>query len=313
MIELIKLVKYCHSAIEDIRSDRTELQKSIGCLEDTVLVYQKHVNRMESDANKVVGVENTIKEIRSEIDRIKMAASGRANVHKFADAELKPLNNQIIQLKQEVNIIRASTEEVIEITNGFKKKIITNVDAVQNIRESISRHAVAIDEVKLRQDILDVKTVNGVFVWKIPELNRRCRDAKDKRTLSLYSPPFHTSPQGYRMCIRAYLNGDGSGKDEYISIFFVLMRSEHDELLTWPFRQPVTFEILSQTDKVKHISETFMPDDVSPSFQKPEREMNVASGFPKFAKQAVLVDANYGKDDAMFIRCKIDTRGMKCE
>ena len=55
--------------------------------------------------------------------------------------------------------------------------------------------------------MLDVKTTNGVFIWKIPDIRRRFRDAMDGRTISLYSPPFYTSPHGYRMCVHTYLGG----------------------------------------------------------------------------------------------------------
>ena len=42
------------------------------------------------------------------------------------------------------------------------------------------------------------------------------------------------------MCIRAYLNGDGSGYKTHFSVFFVLMRGEFDPLLKWPFEYKVT-------------------------------------------------------------------------
>jgi hypothetical protein len=45
---------------------------------------------------------------------------------------------------------------------------------------------------------------------------------------------------GYKMCIRAYLNGDGSGYKTHFSVFFVLMRGEFDPLLKWPFEYKVT-------------------------------------------------------------------------
>ena len=53
-----------------------------------------------------------------------------------------------------------------------------------------------------------------------------------------------TSRYGYKMCLRVYLNGDGSGNDTHISIFFVLMRGDFDALLQWPFEQKVTLNIL---------------------------------------------------------------------
>lgn len=166
------------------------------------------------------------------------------------------------------------------------------------------------DEVRLRQDILEVKTTTGLLIWKIPEIKKRYQDALDHRTLSLYSPPFYTSPHGYRMCIRAYLNGDGTGKGSHISLFFVLMKSEQDNLLRWPFTQPVSFTLINQTTSTASISETFLPDGQSPSFHQPRSEMNVASGFPCFASKSVLRDENFTKDDAIYIQCKVDLKGL---
>ena len=98
-------------------------------------------------------------------------------------------------------------------------------ESLQTVQSHLTQYALAIDEVRLRQDVLDVKTTHGILVWKIPDICRHYRDAIEHRTISLYSPPFYTSPHGYRMCIRTYLNGDGIGKGTHISVFFVLMRS----------------------------------------------------------------------------------------
>ena len=58
--------------------------------------------------------------------------------------------------------------------------------------------------------------------------------------ISMYSPPFYTGRNGYKMCIRAYLNGDGSGEGIRLSIGFVLMKGEYDSLLQWPFKYKVS-------------------------------------------------------------------------
>lgn len=41
------------------------------------------------------------------------------------------------------------------------------------------------------------------------------------------------------MCLRIYLNGDGTGRGTHLSLFFVVMRGPHDALLRWPFNQKV--------------------------------------------------------------------------
>ena len=184
---------------------------------------------------------------------------------------------------------------------------------LQSVQQSLTQHAVVIDEVRLRQDVLDVKTTNGVFIWKIPDIRRRFRDAMEGRTISLYSPPFYTSPHGYRMCVRTYLNGDGIGKGTHMSVFFVLMRSEHDSLLTYPFKQSVRFTLVNQANPASSITEAFVPDLSSPSFQRPEKDMNVASGFPKFSRQSILHDENFTQGNVIYIKCQVDLTGLNSQ
>lgn len=227
--------------------------------------------------------------------------------------EVKSLFPVVQKLQENVDEIKSVQEDHKKQLDKQLHQIATISESSQAVQESVSRHAVTMEDIKLRQDILDVKATGGVFIWKIPDIKRRYKDALERRTLSLYSPPFHSSPHGYRMCIRAYLNGDGSGKNSHISVFFVLMRSEHDNLLPWPFRQAVTFQLINQENQSKGISETFLPDLQSPSFQKPHSEMNIASGFPRFVDQKILKDENFTKGNAIFIKCKVDLGGLILE
>lgn len=41
------------------------------------------------------------------------------------------------------------------------------------------------------------------------------------------------------MCLRLYLNGDGTGRGTHLSLFFVVMKGPNDALLRWPFNQKV--------------------------------------------------------------------------
>ena len=149
-------------------------------------------------------------------------------------------------------------------------------------------------------------THNGSFLWRIPDVSRRKRDAIDERITSIYSPPFYTGRNGYKMCIRAYLNGDGSGHTTHLSLFFVLMKGEYDPLLKWPFDYKVSMILVDQNRR-KHLVQTFKPTPESSSFQRPQTDMNVASGYPQFAKLSVLDDEDYVKENVMYIKCIVDT------
>ena len=159
---------------------------------------------------------------------------------------------------------------------------------------------------------LQATSYNGKYIWKIPEVARRWGEAKDGKTLSLYSAPFYTSRHGYRMCLRLYLNGDGTGKGSHLSYFLTIMRGEFDALLQWPFQQVVRLVLRSQNTSAKNdIRHCFKPDAYSSSFMRPNSDMNIASGCPKFAPVSVLSDEAYVQDDTMFLQCHIELSGLE--
>lgn len=160
----------------------------------------------------------------------------------------------------------------------------------------------------MRTQCLETTNYSGVLIWKICNYSRRKEDAKEGRVLSLYSQPFYTSRYGYKMCARVYLNGDGQGRDNFMSLFFVIMQGDYDDILSWPFRQKVTLTLLDQRASRRHHSDTFRPDPASSSFKKPTSAMNVASGCPRFIEHAVLenVEEVYLKNDTLYFKVAVD-------
>ena len=314
--------------MKHLESDYAKIKLSEETLVTQIGNYSDQLVLLRQDVSRIPALESRVSELREELQQVRKVESDSAHSRRQHGLDSPPsswnstssrgtsgdeyisLAPRVARLEEDVRTLKPIMQHAKTEILAQKGKLVGYIDTVQTLQESVTRHSVTLDEVKLRQDILDVKTVHGVFIWKIPEIARRFRDAKDKRTISLYSPPFHTSPHGYRACVRAYLNGDGSGKDAYVSVFFVLMRSEHDNLLKWPFERPVTFELVNQESRSESITETFMPEKRSASFQQPKTEMNVASGFPRFAPHSVLTRHQFTKGDALYVRCKIDTNGL---
>ena len=137
-------------------------------------------------------------------------------------------------------------------------------------------------------------------------------DAQSERQTSVYSPPFYSSPNGYKMRARLYLNGDGNARRTHMSLFFVLMRGRNDAILKFPFNFKVTFCLYDQTSNQRHIIDSFRPDIRSSSFQRPRSEMNIASGVPKFVSLAMIQQEGnpYVRDDTMFIKVMVDFGDM---
>ena len=190
--------------------------------------------------------------------------------------------------------------------SNVEGRLMQMAKSVEELQRATSMMTVHISELELQLQASLASTHTGSFLWRIPEVARRKRDAIDGRITSLYSPPFYSGRNGYKMCIRAHLNGDGIGLYTHFSVFFILMRGEYDPLLKWPFERKVSLILVDQ-NRHQHIVQTFKPSPESSSFQKPCSEMNVASGCPQFAKLSVLDEGNYVKNDILFLRCIVDT------
>uniref|UniRef100_A0AAY4F0E4 TNF receptor-associated factor n=1 Tax=Denticeps clupeoides TaxID=299321 RepID=A0AAY4F0E4_9TELE len=157
--------------------------------------------------------------------------------------------------------------------------------------------------VSAQQDV----TYDGTFLWRIGDIGQKLKESTTGQRHSQYSPAFYTSRYGFKVGMRLYLNGDGAGKGTHLSLFFVIMKGEHDALLSWPFKHKVTFMLIDQNQR-DHVCHAFRPDLTSTSFQRPMLDTNVASGCPKFFPLAKLGSPKhaYCKDNTLFIKCVVD-------
>ncbi|CAF2645569.1 unnamed protein product [Rotaria sp. Silwood2] len=149
---------------------------------------------------------------------------------------------------------------------------------------------------------------DGTFIWKITNVKKQMVEAESGRQISIYSPPFYSSLNGYKMRARLYLNGDANARHTHMSLFFVLMRDLNDPILKFPFNYKVTFCLYDQTPAQRHIIDSFRPDIKSGSFQRPQSDMNIVSGIPKFFPLEVIQQEGnpYVRGDTMFIKLMVD-------
>ena len=215
---------------------------------------------------------------------------------------MKRLNEKYGQLNEIVTQLVADVEQ-------HKGTLAQMSSTVDHLSQVIPRYESILEELNLKIEILEVKSTTGIYVWKVNELTRRYREARIGKTVSLYSPPLYTSNHGYRLCLRCYLYGDGVGKGTHISLFIVLMKSEYDDLLAWPFKHRVTLSLISQENPLSPeaaITHKFVPNPESSSFHQPRDTFNVASGFPEFAPLGVLNETKFVKNDTIYFRVKLD-------
>ncbi|CAF1214902.1 unnamed protein product, partial [Rotaria sordida] len=207
--------------------------------------------------------------------------------------------SKIVEQQEQIEKLKKLVEKTLQMLSvaDMNNKILQN--EVETIKQTSS-------------DCSSISSNDGSYIWKISNVAEKLANAIANRQISIYSPPFYSSPTGYKMRMRLYMNGDGQARGTHLSLFFVLMRGDYDSILTWPFHYKITFCLYDQTGSQRHIIDSFRPDIKSNSFQRPRSDMNVASGIPKFLPLSIIQETNnlYVRDDCMFIRCLVDFESM---
>ena len=304
---------------------------------DKMKHMESRLTAIENGSIPVTSLQNSdeLSRFRKDIDRkfrdyteqlIPLQQLHVGGSNKNLSSKVQELNSQLVALEQksvrqelEINTLRTQLERQSlssswnpagSNSRNYSSSETQRVSLLERKYEDIERQVtmlkVHVSEMELQLQASLASTYNGSFMWRIPDLSKRRRDAIEGRVTSLYSPPFYTAKNGYKMCIRVYLNGDGMGHKTHLSLFFVLMKGEFDALLKWPFDNKVSLILVDQNHR-KHIVQTFKPTPESSSFQRPISDMNVASGCPQFCKLSFLDDDNYTKDDVLFVKCIVDT------
>ena len=224
------------------------------------------------------------------------------------DAAITRLETRATELTRQVGDVMT---DVQRLKSEAQSQATATEEAISRLQQSMKELQDYYSDLALSVQTLQATSYSGVYIWKIPELTRRRRDAVLGKTISLYSAPFFTSRHGYKLCLRVYLNGDGSGRGTHISFFITLMKGEFDPLLPWPFKQTVSLSLLAQDGVSRDITQSFKPDEDSSSFQMPKSEMNVASGCPQFCSLAVLDNLSYARGDTIYLKGAINLRGIE--
>ena len=129
---------------------------------------------------------------------------------------------------------------------------------------------------------------------------------------AFHSPPFYTSPIGYKMCVRVDANGLGNGEGTHVSVYAYLVKGDNDDSLTWPFTGTVIFELLNQLEDKNHhgMSVTFQAEKYSSQRVVSGERAPKGWGFKQFISHSHLgnqpdKNCQYLKNDTLFFRVSV--------
>ena len=310
--------------IQTLERQNIDVKEELQALRQEKDIWQSQISETKKDYDNLVQQFEWLKKDSAEF-KIRVVST----VEKvFGMEELLrnvPTKQTTDHLGRELRSLKDSQESLERKLSDMDKRGLTgngnsrnNTDPsneslkkqIQNLEKQTAIQDIRLAELDLRFQILETASYDGILIWKIMDYSRRKNDAVSGRTYSLFSQPFYSGRFGYKMCGRVYLNGDGMGKGSHLSLFFVVMKGEHDALMPWPFQQNIQMALLDQHDGTQSITDSFRPDTSSSSFQRPTTDMNTAVGCPMFVSHSKLESRKYLKDDTIFIKVAVDRASL---
>uniref|UniRef100_A0A0N5AUT9 MATH domain-containing protein n=1 Tax=Syphacia muris TaxID=451379 RepID=A0A0N5AUT9_9BILA len=147
------------------------------------------------------------------------------------------------------------------------------------------------------------------FIWHITNYSESYARARRGEPPVIYSPPFSSHRQGYKLAAAIGLYGDGDAIGEYNSVFITLLRGEYDPILQWPFKCPIKFTLINLKGG-KNVEATITPrttENNLPFLGKPTSDRNPAFGLKNFADLRLMTESNgFIANNSCFLKIDID-------
>ncbi|MCG8626678.1 MAG: hypothetical protein MJE68_32345, partial [Proteobacteria bacterium] len=150
------------------------------------------------------------------------------------------------QAKLESMMAEMKKELMRSLRSELREEIAELKTTVKKLERTIQTKSAKLEDRDFRLSLIENSNHDGTVIWKIPQFSqRKADDAENGKYTSIFSLPFYTGRYGYKMCLCLYIMGDGIGKGTHLSLFFVVMRGEFDNILQWPFTHKVTFKLIN--------------------------------------------------------------------
>lgn len=221
---------------------------------------------------------------------------------------------------------------LLSIQQGHELKSLKDQNITQD--ESLARHEHHIGEIRSRNEtyekmVKDLKIrikslentinefegrmCNGTYIWKIKNYRKYRREAEIGDTTAIHSPPFYSNFYGYKLCIRANLNGVDSARGTHLSIFIHFMQGDFDEIIDWPFNGRIILTVIDQNPVCElrhHVNETLISKPNLAAFQRPNTPRNHKGfGYMEFLPIGILDNSTYVRNDTLIIKACILPNG----
>ena len=228
--------------------------------------------------------------------------------HYLNDCPKEPVDCQLAPFGCAERVPRGGMGE--HLITCAPERTLTLAKTVLELRKDVQELSLALSQQQEQQKALSdtLYPCCGQFTWKLEEIRLKVKQAHTRdapEPVMIYSPPFFSHEAGYKMCLCVYPAGDSN--QDFLSVYFVLMKGPYDEILQWPFQKPIRISLLSCREGLGNVVKDINPDPKLHYFHRPDKPRNVGYGYPKFiALQKLLAErSEFLAVDSIFIRCEI--------
>ena len=231
---------------------------------------------------------------------IQKSSAARSNERQL-QASIEALESEQARMSQllenQVSKLKARIQEVVSTTQKMEEKL----------REVTKATAKEQQVTQLVQET--AKSIGDIAVPVVPVVCKMTGfEGKKRNSEHWHSPPFYTRAGGYKMCLRVYPNGTGSGYGTHVSVSAVIMMGKNDESLIFPFCGSVTIGILNQLEDHNHATKTVLFDErnqpVANGRVVARRLSDIGMGYGQFISHAELKPKKrtaYLLDDTLYL------------
>ena len=171
-----------------------------------------------------------------------------------------------IKQSEEIEALRRENQSLKENVEALKEVLVSVKKECSTLKPQIS----SVNALELDRQVQDLASCMSRIPFPTPPQSRvppvelvmknfrRLRDQKNTWS----SSPFY-SEKGYKMLLRVYPFGNGSGWKSHISVYVHLLVGEDDDILRWPFRGEITVTLINQWHGRHHsVTVDFSDDNV---------------------------------------------------
>ena len=161
------------------------------------------------------------------------------------------LKTAITEKGRELDEVRKNAEENNKMVQQLKDKLEGTEQSLQHQLKVNTELQLQVETISNSTWPLQLNYLTNSGNEAVPVVIKLTEFKKYKNNKYIDTIGFYTRDGGYKMYLHIYPNGL-EGYDNYVTVGVYLMKSDHDDHLTWPVKGTLTVQLLNQLSDSNH-------------------------------------------------------------